>query len=170
MSNILIDVTPLELKIKKKSRFFNFVGFIFTALPIVFFTAFMAFHPERMGRTIGLKIFSIVVISFLLFYLSRVIFLLIVDKDLTIFKVDSQKFNIRNKGEYLNTNISSLLIVEYFGFRTMPNGFHIYLKMNNTTKIALVVRVNKEDMENAVDVLKDFLKVEKIEKKFWWVN
>ncbi len=169
MPEIIIDLTTSELRIKKKSRFLNLVGFIFTALPIIFFVAFMAFYPERMGKTISVRIFSIIVISFLLFYLSRVLFLLIVDKDLTILKIGEGKFKIREK-EYLHANIVSLLIVEYFGFRTMPNKFHIFLKMSNKFKIALVVRIDKEDMENAVSILKEFLKVEKVEKKFWWVN
>lgn len=169
MSDILIDLSTSELIIKKKIRFLNLIGFVFTVLPIVFFITFMIFHPERMGSTLSIKIFSIIVILFLIFYLSRVVFLLVVDKNLVIQKIDDKKIKILNK-EYMSTNITSLLVIEYFGFRTMPNGFHIFLKMNNKKKIALVVRLNKEEKENVVDVLKKFLKIDKIEKKNWWIN
>ena len=167
MSIVINKISQCELTIIKTSRYLNFFGLIIIALPILIFVFFMLLEPQRMGGTFFSKIISLLVILFLLFYLSRVLYLLFVDNDLTITKNDS--ISVINGKTYLLSDISSLLIIEYFGFRSMPNGFNLFLKTRFGKRIPVAIRAGCEEKDEIKIVLKEFLNIAKVEEKKWWI-
>ena len=143
------------------------IGSCIMAISILIFIGFKIFEPQRMGKTVGAIIFTKIVLCFLLLVLIRIFYFLAIDKNNILVK-EGEWVKI-NSRIFLIAEIDSIRIVEYPGFRSMDNGFNVYLKLRNKKTIPISIRVTKEDAENVKDALVEFLQVETLEKKWRFI-
>lgn len=167
MSVSIIRESPNTIVIERAYIVQKVLGLLIMAVPILFFIVFMVLQPERMGKSVGMKLFSLIFILFLIMILTREFYFLYIDKSNLIIK-DGERFKI-NKNDYLIDNLSTLLIIEYNGIGVMSNGYNIFIKLKNNKRVPISIRINKIDKEKVVEVLCAFFNINKVEEKKWWI-
>ncbi len=144
------------------------IGLFMISVSILLFTLFILFQPERIDKSFTYKIFNIILILVLLLYLVREFYFFYIDKHRTLTK-NGEELKV-NKLEFLHSDVSSLLIIEYNGIGIMGNGYNLFIKLKNLKRIPISIRVGKDDMERIKSEMKLFFKVEKLEEKKWWIH
>lgn len=164
----VIQKCPNLIEIKNAYVFQKSIGLFFVAVPIIIFISFMIMQPERMGKSITVKAFSMTLIIILIFFLVREVYFFYIDRS-NILSKNGLTFEINGKF-FLIKDIDSILIIEYNGIGIMANGYNVFMRLKGGKNIPISIRISKDDSEKVKNILCQFFNIEKIDRKKWWIH
>ena len=164
----ILSNSPDLIQIKRAYKFQKVVGLFLMASSIIVFVLVMILHPEKKGKTISLKLFSVIIILLLIGFLIREFYFFYIDRNILLSK-SGESFIINNRS-FLQTDFHSVLIIEYNGVGTMEKGYNVFVKLVKGKNIPIAIRVSKDDKERVTKVLCKFLNVQKLKKRKWYIK
>lgn len=163
-----ITLNENYLKISRVRRVWKTLGLIIVSAVIIFFCSYMLVNPVKMGTSTISIILSGLFLFLLIIILSRVIYFYLIDKTNDIKKIDGQ-FIVNDSKKYLLTDLYSVYITEYNN-NARENSFNIYIKLKNSRKIPVAIRVDPEFAIEVQNGLMQFFNLNLVEKKKYWIN
>ncbi len=168
MPVIIIEKLPNLIEIKQAYRFQKVAGFSLMAASIIVFIVSMILQNNLIDKSATNKVFNMVLILLLTFFIVREFYFLCIDRNYVLIK-NGNSIKINNRS-ILIQDLNTISVIEYNGIGIMDNGFNIFLKLRNGKSIPISIRISLNDAEKVKIALTEFLKIEKFEEKKWLIG